>query len=55
MPGLVAATAFLLFVLFNRQAFFNYYWLVIGLLAAATAAAGPDDVEVDLSLEQGSG
>jgi hypothetical protein len=31
-----AAAAFLLLVLFNKQAFCNYYWLVVGLLASAS-------------------
>ena len=33
----VAAAAFLTLVLFNKQAFCNYYWLVVGLLLFATA------------------
>lgn len=33
----VAAAAFLVFVLFNKQAFCNYYWLVVGLLALSTS------------------
>jgi hypothetical protein len=40
-PGRIAATAaaaWLLFVLFNKQAFCNYDWLGGGLLSAAAAA-----------------
>jgi hypothetical protein len=32
-----SAAAFLSFVLFNKQAFCNYYWLAVGLLLFATA------------------
>ena len=41
-----ASSAFLLFLLFNKQAFCNYYWLAAGLLAATAAlepAAPADD------------
>jgi hypothetical protein len=41
----VAAAALLAFVLFNKQAFCNYYWLVVGLLAVSTS----------LGLEEGEG
>jgi hypothetical protein len=41
---LVAASAFLAFVLFNKQAFANYYWLASGLLALSVALAPPDSV-----------
>ena len=34
--ALTAATAFLMLVLFNKQAFCNYYWLAAGLLASAS-------------------
>jgi hypothetical protein len=40
-PGqalLAGAAAWIAFVLFNKQAFCNYYWLAVGLLAAAAAA-----------------
>ena len=33
----LAAAALLLFVLFNKQAFCNYYWLAAGLLAVSTS------------------
>jgi hypothetical protein len=33
----VSAAALLVFVLFNKQAFCNYYWLVMGLLAVSTS------------------
>lgn len=33
----VSAAALLVFVLFNKQAFCNYYWLVVGLLAVSTS------------------
>lgn len=36
---LVAAGAWLALVLFNKQAFCNYYWLAVGLLCAAVASA----------------
>lgn len=41
---LAAAFAWLVFVVFNKQAFLNYYWLGVGLLCAALAAlpAAPD-------------
>jgi len=35
--ALVAASTFLLHVLFNKQAFMNYYWLVVGFLASSIA------------------
>jgi hypothetical protein len=38
------AVAFLVFVLFNKQAFCNYYWLVVGLLASASAFVAPAEV-----------
>ena len=34
---LTGAAAWLTLVLFNKQAFCNYYWLAVGLLCAATA------------------
>ena len=39
VPILAGAGAWLAIVLFNKQAFCNYYWLVVGLLCAATAAS----------------
>ena len=35
------ALAFLVFFAFNKQAFFNYYYVVVGALCSALAAAGP--------------
>jgi hypothetical protein len=34
---LSAATTWIAFVAFNKQAFCNYYWLAVGLLCAAVA------------------
>jgi hypothetical protein len=40
---LAGASAWLLLVLLNKQAFCNYYWLAVGLLCAAVALlAAPD-------------
>jgi hypothetical protein len=38
--ALTAAGAWLVLVLFNKQAFCNYYWLAVGLLCAAVALCG---------------
>ena len=39
---LAAAGAWTMLVLFNKQAFCNYYWLAVGLLCAAVAACARD-------------
>jgi hypothetical protein len=38
-----AAVAWLAFVVLSKQAFCNYYWLAVGLLCAAVAAASRED------------
>ncbi len=37
-----AGAAFLLFLLFNKQAFCNYYWAASGILLMAAALGGPE-------------
>jgi hypothetical protein len=39
------ASAWIAFVLFNKQAFCNYYWLAVGLLCAAAAMVRPLDAQ----------
>lgn len=36
-----SAAAWIAFVVFNKQAFANYYWLAVGLLCAAVASVAP--------------
>lgn len=42
--ALSAAAAFVVLVLFNKQAFCNYYWLAAGLLASASALGDGEPV-----------
>lgn len=43
--AITAAAAFLFFVLFNKQAFCNYYWLIVALLASASAVPRDDEAK----------
>ena len=40
--ALAVALTFLVFFAFNKQAFVNYYFFLVGALCCALAAAGPE-------------